>query len=77
MIIIGKFLVLAVKKWKAIAITIGLLAGARFVAKESFNQAVSTLERFIWLIVACFFLLVVAKFLSLKIEREKRGRKDE
>jgi len=77
MIFIGKVLVLAAKKWKGIALTVGILAGARFVGKESFGQAMLTLQRFIWLIVACLILLVVARYLSLKIEREKRWRKDE
>jgi hypothetical protein len=68
----GKFLV---RNWKTIAITLGLVAATGFVFREAASQAVSTLERFIWLGIIVLALLAVTQFLKLRTEAEKRSNK--
>ena len=70
----AKFLV---KNWRPIAITLGLFAATGFVFREAASQAVSTLERFIWLGIIVMALFVFAQYLNLRTEAEKRKDKNE
>ena len=67
-----RILIFLARNWRFIAITIGLMAGAQFVLSEAWSQMIATLERFIWLIILCLFLVVVARFFTWRTANANR-----
>lgn len=63
-------------RW-AIAITLGFVAATKFMPIEAAKQAWATVNRFSWLLLACFCCYAAAQFFGWRKEAERsRAKRD-
>lgn len=60
-------------RWLLVAIGAALVA-KHFMPAESWKQVLATLEKFVWLVVACFALFALAQLLKYLTARNDRRK---
>lgn len=63
-------------RWVIVA-TLGLAVAQKFMPTEAARQAWATIDRFSWILLACFVLYAAAQFFQWRKEVERlKGRRD-